>query len=217
MFFLISQVTGLGHSGGDTDIHADVDTHIHVGGYDGGHTEAHSLEGHESPSNSGSSESHSVHPIVTLLGFFGVGKAPLTVIILSWLILWGVSGYACNILFGYSLITISLIVAGIAAVLGTSFLSRIIAKIMPSTETYVQTGLQFWGTEGTVINTLRQTSGTVRIYDRYGNVQDLRCQLLPQQGESIPPGTKVTIDDYDETTGIYTVQVVADHGLEAHN
>lgn len=220
VFFLISQITGLGgHSDGDlhADVHADVHAHIGGGVNVGEHDYEHSSDVHHSDTSSGSDRSVAANPLVTLLGFFGVGKAPLTVIILSWVIIWGVSGYACNILLGYPLITISLILASVFSIFGTSLLARGIARVIPNTETYVQSGLQYWGTEGTVINTLTRDSGSVRIRDRYGNILDLRCWLLPEQGEAILPGTKVVIDVYDQTTGIYTVLVVSDHGLEAQN
>jgi membrane protein implicated in regulation of membrane protease activity len=205
MFLLLGAISGFDHGDAHVDVsahagvHADLshDMHVH-------HDMSHDQD-HDGDANGGY--------IAAILGFFGLGKVALNVILLSWVIIWGVAGYVMNLTLGYNLIAVNIAVAAVSAVFLTRYIAYGLAKVMPGLETYSQSGYQFWGQQGTVLYTVRRDSGLVRLTDGYGNLQQLPCRLAEGQAE-ILPGTHVKIDDYNEITKMYTVVVEDEEGKE---
>lgn len=149
------------------------------------------------------------HGLMTdVLDFFGVGKVPLSILLTSMTLLWGTVGLICNLMLGLGAVGISLTAAGISALLGTRILGRLIARVIPSMETYHATRAELWGETGTALYSINAQGGTVRLRDRYNNLLDLECRTFPEE-EAIPAGRRVRLEEYDEAKDLYLVRAVA--------
>ena len=160
-----------------------------------------------SQSDSAHGDGHGIHHGWTPLDLLGIGRAPLGVIMITMVSIWSLVGILLVQTLGYQAVILSIIVAAIAVIGLTGVFARMFGRLIPSFESYAQTGLQFWGAEGVVRYTIRTDAGTVQIKDRYGNTLDLECRLSPGQ-EVIPPHIRVRIEDFDAATSTYRVEMI---------
>jgi membrane protein implicated in regulation of membrane protease activity len=165
----------------DTDIHVD----IHVD-HDVGH--GHSGDGH----GGGGLFSW------LLLGL-GIGRAPITIVFMVGMLLFGGLGAISNI-FLRPLIEVSSIFAlisfGIALIGGfflTGFFARMIARFIPSVESYNIKIEQLAGCTGTTVVTVDEKSGVVDINDHEDHPHRVMCRV---RSGTIPKGTNVVAIEY---------------------
>jgi hypothetical protein len=175
----LSSVIGLGGHG-DADAEADHDL--------GGDTDTDHDAGHE--------------PVLSLIG---VGKAPLSVVLLCLLFLWGTLGVAGNLLWSTQRVLLSLSLAGVGALLGTRALTRLFARLLPSVESYHVVRSELIGREGTALYPISQTAGTARLYDALRNLRQLDCRI-PEGDAPIGEGERLVVTDYDPARQVFTVR-----------
>ncbi|MES2464773.1 MAG: hypothetical protein V4671_29770 [Armatimonadota bacterium] len=179
VFVALFAAFGLSEHDADADTDADGDVHV-----DG--------DGHES-----------------LLSLVGVGKAPLSLVTLCLLLLWAGAGLAGNLLWGVDRIWISLLVAGMAALLGTPIVAVQFARLIPSVESHHVERNELIGCEGTTLYPVTDTSGTVRLYDRLRNLRQLDSRTYGATA-TIPQGTTVVVMEYDRQREVFLVAPLAD-------
>lgn len=137
-----------------------------------------------------------------MLNILGIGRVPLSIVIMSMGFLWGFTGYACNQLSQN--VTLSLVIAGIAALFGTSLISFSVGKLIPKTQSFSMTNQQLVGQTGLVLDEVTAISGTVRVKDVHGTLLDLPARV--RNGESnIGKGTKIALTQYDNGTNAFFV------------
>jgi membrane protein implicated in regulation of membrane protease activity len=186
LFYVILQIFGLAMDfGGDTDADAgDADIDVDA---DGG-----------------------IMPDVDLsaldraLGFINIGKVPLTIVIATFLLFWGVSGFMANgiirsVLDGFpsAFIMASCGVALVIGIMGTKFLSGIIARTFPTVETYSSSNQSLLGQVAKVVSgEVTEKFGRAKVEDPYGNRLTIFCKV--QDGKEAPKrGDDVLLVDYD--------------------
>jgi hypothetical protein len=143
--------------------------------------------------------------LAVVLDFFGVGKVPLSILLTSLTLLWGTVGLICNLMLGLNAVGVSLTVATVVALFGTRTVGRMIARLIPSVESYHATRSELWGETGVALYSVTSQGGTVRLRDRRSNLLDLECRTFPGE-EAIPAGNRVRLEEYDETRDVYLVR-----------
>jgi membrane protein implicated in regulation of membrane protease activity len=172
----LSAVTGLGDHDADSDFDGDHD------GLD------HNHDGHVSP-----------------LEWLGVGAAPLSLVGMSFLLLFSVSGLIGNLAWGIERVWLSLGLASLGAIFGTRLVARALVRLAPSTESHAVQRHELIGGEGVALYPITQRAGTVRLHDRLKNLRQLDCRT-PEGDDDIPEGTKVTVVDYDPARQVFFVR-----------
>ncbi len=138
------------------------------------------------------------------LGFINVGKVPLTIIVATFLLFWGVTGFMSNgiiesVLGGFpsAFIMASCGVALVVGIMGTKFTSGVIARLFPSIETYSSSNQTLLGHVARVVSGEVTTKfGRAKVEDQYGNVLTVFCKV--PEGKEVPKrGDDVLLVDYD--------------------
>jgi len=207
---------------GDDGLHIGHDVHIgaevgHIGGMaDGVHVPG--VHGHV----------HATGGLNAILGFFGIGKVPFTLILVSFCMIWGGSGLAIRLLnVEWSLFSRCL-VAGVAAIAGTRLMAGVVGKLLPSVETYGVPAADLVSEYAEVIHDVTAEGGTVRLVDSEGNLRDLACRSATEHAGDGPTGTaavrhlkrgeRVILTGYDAASDVYLAAgAAADSGLAAAN
>jgi hypothetical protein len=204
MFYVFLLALGLVHLEHDIALEVDHDVgfeheagieHTAEVGHDGDHGVSH-------PTEQGI--------FIRVLSFFGIGRVPLSIIIISFCIIWGFSGWVSNKVFsavylpGFLFVWISVAIALICSLSMTKFLASILAKIMPSTETYAVSEADFVGRTAQAISIVNETFGQAGLTDDSGNFHTVVCRVQAGQKE-IPKGEDVVLMFYDKERSLFYV------------
>ncbi len=172
----------LGIAFGMADVSHDIHHDVHHGHDDDGETNA----------------------IFSALGF---GRCPMIIVVSTMCLLYGGTGFICNLVLGPLLNVTSLFVVGPIIVaffvmfFGTGLIARTVAHWMPSTETYPTSLYESVGCAGTLVLPVDSRGGLVQ-FTHKGDVYQL--QARSEEGD-IAKGTRVIITDYDDLVGVCTV------------
>lgn len=145
------------------------------------------------------------------LSVLGVGKVPLSLLLVSFCFMWGFFGWASNRVLeglGFSLDWfgwISVPVAFMLTMPSVSWTARLIARFMPTTETNVQRERDFVGKRATARYTITDSAGSAVIKDANNDSQEVLCRVEPAQ-EKIASGTTVVLLRYDEGRNLFFVR-----------
>lgn len=174
---------GAGDADGDFD--AEADTHADA---DSDHD--HDVAGHPS--------------LITLLG---LGRVPLTILLMLWLLLFGALGVSLKAALGFSSPSVSTAIAAVVSVpvtlVVTGFVARGLSRLMPSTETYAATKAGLIGLSGTAELEVNGEWGMANVRDEGGALHKLRCRTY---GGVVEKGTEVLITDYDPDADFFIVE-----------
>jgi hypothetical protein len=166
----------------------------HDAGHDGGHDAGHD---------------HSPSLLNRFLSFFGVGKVPISVIIMSFCFLWGFIGIVANLFYGTLMppgvfFWASFFTALVLSVFLTRYLALLMGKIMPTTETYGITVADLTGFTATTTTNIDNTFGQAQVYDKSGNLQTVPCRV--KKGEKpVTRGTQVVLMFYDRIEKVFYI------------
>jgi|SRR3989338_6645099 len=197
LFLLATGTVSAGHefeADADADADADLDH-----GYD--HGIEHSV-GH------GEQESGVA---VKALSFLGFGRVPLSLILMSFCFIWGFSGWAANkvfagvLFFPFLYFWPSAFVALISSVFLTGYIAKMLAWIMPATETYVASNQDLVGKVAEVRYPITEAAGSAVLYDDFRAFQEVSCRVAPGETK-IPIGSRVVLMRYDDEDGIFVVR-----------
>ena len=136
------------------------------------------------------------------------GRVPFTILLLMASLIFGVFGFISNVILkayfpDLLYIWVSLGVALTSMVFFTGRLSRLMAKHMPSTETYNISKESLIGCVGSLIGGANEASGVMDVADKEGNQHRVLCRT--PQGISFQGDKTVLIIDYDKDGGFYIV------------
>ncbi|HKI04676.1 MAG TPA: hypothetical protein VKK31_22035 [Thermoanaerobaculia bacterium] len=194
VFMLVQGVSGL--DSGDAHVDHDVDA-------GGGHDLAHDLD-HDADYD------HDAEPsgFTKALLFLGVGRVPVATLISALGVLWGVSGWIANQALEPVLgspgafFPVSCAVAFVAATLGTRWTARIMARLLPATETSVTRKSDLVDCVGRVRYQITERQGSVMVNGPQGHLQEVSCRV--KEGKApIPSGTSVILFEYDEARDLF--------------
>jgi len=203
---LILQTIGLGETGLDHDVDHDIDHDIdHDVDHDADHDTDHDAEhGHDVES-----DQESLFWKVALL--MGLGKVPLSIIMMTFFFVWGFVGYMLTsalqpilrtpFLFFPPVFLATLVIT----IFVTGYVARIVAKIMPKTSTFTTTVKDLVGKVGESLYSIDQDHGTIRVMDQFGNLQQYAAYTFK---DSIPGDTQVLIVNWNEERNAFLVAVL---------
>ncbi len=144
------------------------------------------------------------------LEWLGVGRVPLTILVLVLCMLWGFVGFAVNMLLvGVPLVgprpwLVSLPLAAIASVMGTKGLGGVLARYMPTTETYVHSRAALTGRSGVAMFGIDHKFGMAFVRDTTGDAHQVACRVYAD-GQPIAKGQRVLLVDYNSADAFYYV------------
>jgi hypothetical protein len=143
----------------------------------------------------GEHEHHGM-PSLNLLSLLGIGRVPLSVLLMTWLMSFGMAGTTVNMASGPWLPghgVISLFIAFAAAIVVGGVVARFVGKHIPSTETYTVSKADLIACDGVAATTITPSSGGADIQDDGGSRH--RVSAVTVSGE-IQRGTKVHVISY---------------------
>jgi hypothetical protein len=192
---------------GDADLELDADLDLD------GDIDASSDVDHDHAMPEGHVES--LEPSLTMraLSLLGVGRVPISVVMMTMSFLFGGVGLALCFFFepvlGAGDIAGILAVSGafITMFVGTGTVSRVVARLMPTTETYVLGKRALEGRIGKVPHEVTTERGFLLISDVRGDIHEVKCRT--REG-SIEGGTHVLVVQYVREGDHYIVQPAED-------
>jgi membrane protein implicated in regulation of membrane protease activity len=199
LFYILMLISGTVSADHDTDLDAGVETDADIGhdadlGHDGGLEHVHDLE---------------PGMLARALSFLGIGRVPLSIIIISFCFLWGFFGFASNTLLApllppFIFIWASIAIALVVSLSLTRILANAMARIMPATETYAVSLEQLVGKWGEATTSIDETFGQAQVHDDAGVLHMVQCVV--KSGETkIPGGSQVILLFFDKTRGVFFV------------
>ena len=144
------------------------------------------------------------------LNFLGLGRVPLALVLVTFCMLWGVIGWFANKAFGAlwpepsRFIWPSLAAAFVGAALVTTGLSRGLGRLIPRSMQPSTGARDLVGRLAESRYPISAASGTVQVYDQFGNLHEVAARVLPGEAP-IAPGQRVILWRYDDTAGSYLV------------
>jgi hypothetical protein len=150
---------------------------------------------------------HHPHLLGKALGILGVGKVPISILMISVCFIWGAVGLVLNVVLGTESMWRVAGYTALAAVVGTRLVAEGLAAILPGEESYYTRREELEGEKGEVLYEVTPVSGTVRLRDPSGNLLDLDCRTCGE--ERIAAGTQVVIGEYNAAADWFTVRAEA--------
>jgi hypothetical protein len=186
-----------GH-GADVEVHLDPGVELDINDV---HADAH-------PGDLPGNITSDTDPMRSALSLIGIGRIPLSLVLMSFLFLWGFFGWVANqVLSGVIASPALYIWPSLAvALIGAGAFTRVIAmrlgRLMPATESYGAGAREFVGRIADVRYALTESSGAVQLIDTFGSMLEVPARVMP--GESvIPAGERVVLWRYDVGEGAY--------------
>jgi hypothetical protein len=192
----------------DTDVTADADAHADADTDADAHADGHDSESSES--NSGSS-------ILAVLSWLGVGRVPLSIILMVMLMSWGVVGFAVNRSMIESSVARSAPLAILIALLGsvaiTKFVSTTVGKYLPTNQTFARRRHELLGSVGEALYNIDATFGMAYGRDDRGEPFQVACRVEASHAPIIK-GTKIQLVGYTAKEQMFYVVPVQTESVE---
>ncbi len=143
-----------------------------------------------------------------LLGALGVGKAPLSIVLMLLLTSFGVIGLGTKLVLAASLSDTfaALVAAGAATATSlpvTGLGARLVARFVPSVESYAASHDALIGALGTVELAVPGREALVRVTDETGTLHKLRCRF---EDGALLKGMRVVVIDHDAERDLFEVE-----------
>jgi membrane protein implicated in regulation of membrane protease activity len=156
---------------------------------------------HGTDQDHGSDQDRESTTIFSLLGF---GRAPVLIVLMSMLLIFGGTGTIINLFLAPILKVASIFVlisvggAVVNMVALTGVIARIVARFMPTLETKSVTKQDLVGCEGSVVLDVDNTSGLIQVH-KDGDVFQVPCRST----KPLSRGTPVLVMEYDDAQKVY--------------
>jgi hypothetical protein len=177
----------------DVDADADADADAD-GDHDGHHGGAH----------------HGRSSAMGALAWVGVGRVPLSLVLMVLLLTWGFTGFVANQFLRtrlprtWMIPLVSLPLAALGAASSTRLLTRAMSRLMPTEETYARRRSELLGEVGEAIYAIDERFGMAAVRDDRGNLFQVPCRVEPGR-PPVAKGSKVLLVSYDANGNIYHV------------
>ncbi len=199
LFYILMLISGAVSADHDVGLDSDVETDVDIG---------HDVDVDH---DAGLEHVNEFEPgmLARALSFLGIGRVPLSIIIISFCFIWGFSGFASNTLLAPILPSIifvwaSIAIAFVVSLSLTRILASVMARVMPATETYGVSLEQLVGKWGEAVTTIDETFGQAHVHDDAGVLHTVQCVV--KSGETaIPRGTQVILLFIDKTRSVFSV------------
>jgi membrane protein implicated in regulation of membrane protease activity len=194
--------------GGDVD--ADTDTDIdHDVDADHDLDADHDVDSDHDADSDADSDQETQAPIhVTMLGWMGVGRVPVSIVLMVLLLTWGVTGFLTNAFLqqrGAAAAMASVPLAALTSIIFTHVVVTAIARYLPLYETTAKRRHALLGCVGEAILPIDQKFGMVGVRDATGDLYQVPCRA-DQSPDMISKGTKVQLVSYNAKQGLFCVR-----------
>jgi hypothetical protein len=182
------------------------------GDHDVGHDAGHGHDADGARDGGGGSDIVRDHDgdglVAKALAVLGVGRVPLTVVMMIVSLYFGGIGLMANTVLSrlglppliYGPISIAIALVGTIMLAGST--ARLLGRLLPTTETYLVSRHGFAGCTGKLLLPADTTSGYAQVKDREGNVHNIKCRTT---GAALAKGSEILVVEYDEETKTYVV------------
>lgn len=149
--------------------------------------------------------------LVRALSFLGFGRIPLSLVLTTFLYIFGFAGWAGNMVLAGTVLPpeiyfwVSMFLAMTSSVFLTRTFAIRLSKLLPKYESFGITSLEdLVGYTGEVTNQITATFGTANVHDNIGNLHEVICRVPPGE-KPIPFGSHVLLTGYDPGRRIFSV------------
>ncbi|NQT87554.1 DUF1449 family protein, partial [bacterium] len=213
LFYIVLNSIGLISEGGDVDVHADADLDhdFDMGGVDHD-VDMHVDIGHDVHFGHDVDVDHDVgdmdHDVSVepsffeeALSFFGIGRLPLSIILMTFLLTFAIVGWAVNLLLKDVLggpaffFPISLAAAIFCGLSGTKLLAGTLGKYLRPIESAATSRRTLEGKIATAALPVTAEFGQALVRDDHGSLHKVVCRVEPG-AETIPKGQTVLLVNY---------------------
>jgi membrane protein implicated in regulation of membrane protease activity len=157
------------------------------------------------------SESGGGSSILAALSWLGVGRVPLSIILMVLLLSWGAIGFAVNVIcqpqvsqaWRAALFALPLALIGSIAV--TAGVSALIVRYVPLHESSARRRHELLGCVGEAVFAINESSGVVTVRDEDGNLFQVSSRVA-QDATPIPKGARVKLVSYRAAGHVFTAQ-----------
>ena len=198
-------------AGGDVDHDLDADADADVDGDVDQDLDAdHDVDGdHDADSHEaeGGGRGIDAPAHVAAMNWLGVGRVPVSLVLMVLLLTWGVAGFLTNAALverGAMAALFSIPIAVIASVLVTHTVTALIARYLPLYETTAQRRHALLGSVGEAIFPIDQKFGMVSVRDQTGDLYQVPCRAI-EVGDPIAKGAKVKLVSYNAKESLFYV------------
>lgn len=145
-----------------------------------------------------------------VLYFFGIGKVPLSILLMSFSYAFSVVGWLLNTIVARpdgevgSWFTASLLGALVAGLLAMRLVSTVISSVMPTKDVSGFARRQLVGLRGVVGLPVDEHGGRAQVTDPEGTRHLVRCRTVPG-GKQLPKGAKIIVVKYLAEDDLYYV------------
>ncbi|MGB9625437.1 MAG: hypothetical protein ACPMAQ_11295 [Phycisphaerae bacterium] len=216
LFFTALQVLGLAHSDVDLDADADVDADTDLDANADVDADADADVDADSDADVAAETSvhvgagESVGATQAVAQFIGIGRVPVSAILMTLFYTVGLTGWIANLLLrpryesDRAMFFTSLAIALVAGLLVMRVVSGLLARYLPSVLTSALNRRQLVGLVGEAALPITERFGRVAVKDRYGTLHQLNCKVPPGV-TPIAKGTRVILTKYLPEGDIYYV------------
>jgi membrane protein implicated in regulation of membrane protease activity len=208
LYLLVTALTGLGASSG-ADVHGDLGGDAASGidhDFEASADSAAAEAGLDHDADTGHDLAHADagHVLPAVLDFFGIGRVPLSILVMCYCFVWGVVGLASLTLLGADRVWVAIAIAAAAALLITRQIAYGLARVMPTFETHHTPQRELVGLRGRVLYRVTETSGVVRLRDERNTLREVACRV--RSGEvALPADTPVVLLRYEPGARVFLV------------
>jgi membrane protein implicated in regulation of membrane protease activity len=196
------------HVDADTDVAVDADADGDVAADADADADAHADVVHAG----GGGPSDLAHPpfYMAALSWLGVGRVPLSLLLMVLLVSWGVIGFLVNAVLypalqDHSQIPgLSLPAAAAGSLLFTSGFARLMARWAPLSETYARRRHELLGLVGEALYPINDQFGLVSVRDDRGVLFQIPCRIF-REGSPIDKGSRVRLVAYNGKQRLFYV------------
>jgi hypothetical protein len=146
------------------------------------------------------------------LSFLGIGKVPISIVMMILLLTWGAAGFATNqlarekVVQPWQVIILSLPIAALASALITGGTSRAINRFMPLNVTTAKRRHALLGSTGEVVLPVDAKFGMLSVRDvDSGDLYQVPCRLESTSGAAIPKGARAKLVAYSAAESLFYV------------
>jgi membrane protein implicated in regulation of membrane protease activity len=149
--------------------------------------------------------------ILAALSWLGVGRVPLSIILMVLLLSWGAIGFAVNVICqpqvsqAWRAALFSLPLALIGSVAVTSGVSGLVVRYVPLHESSARRRHELLGCVGEAVFAIDESSGVVAVRDEDGNLFQVSGRVA-QDAAPIPKGSRVKLVSYRAAGNVFTAQ-----------
>jgi len=198
-----------GEAGAEMNLDHDVDASLDADGHISFEHDADAgADSNASAEHDADQDHNTPSGLFTALSWLGVGKAPLSIVLMVLMLSWGAIGFAVNQRLMQQPLDRSapaaIIISGIGSLLITRFVSVLIGKYLPSNETYARRRHELLGSLAEALYPIDAKFGMAIGRDDRGERFEVACRTEADQ-EPVAKGSPVQLVGYSAKERMFFV------------